>query len=111
MDDAAWKSIITKALATTTAVTLSANTYTTKTIVGATIADTTTTTTVTTTTKTTKYVAMSEVSGVLEFSSDKSSCLNMQDLAATKLAEMFKTESKAPAEAMVTVTMDCTTVT
>jgi len=113
MDSAAWKGVITTALAAGTAVTLEdASKLVVTKIIGATIADTTTTSTTTTGTGTTKapaYVAMTKIAGVLEMTVDESGCLNMKD-ASTHLAALMKAESKAPATATVTVTTDCATL-
>jgi len=106
---AGWKKIVTDSMAATTKVTLDGS-FAVTTIGEVTAADTTTTKTPTTNTITTSappYKAMTKIAGVLEMNVDESGCLNMQD-ASMKLADMIKTESKAPSGASVTVTTVCT---
>lgn len=106
MDDAAWKKIVTDALATTTAVTLE-GAYSTTTITAPTTAELTTTTTGATTTGTAApYVAMSKVVGAYTVKGTESECLNMKDQKAA-IASLIKTKSTVNTAGSVSVELAC----
>lgn len=107
MDDAAWKKIVTDALATATAVTLE-GAYSTTTITAPTSVELTTTTTVlnTATTTAAPYVAMSKVMGKYTVKGTESECLNMKDQKAA-IASLIKTKSTVNTAGTVTVELAC----